>query len=165
MVIVRLGLDGKANDQMWNAPYVQGQFQGRIACRCDGNHNDPDDWAASSVTLAILAEAPRNPGAQPRPRVIIETDAETCRREISRRGCEKMVLAPSGNGESLGKSAGANVPVPISSPPRSVSNGLTTRFTASKVKRVETIHVILRLQDDGQPPRCPDRRAVVTMRP
>jgi hypothetical protein len=25
------------------APYVQGRFQGRIAYRCDGNHNDPDD--------------------------------------------------------------------------------------------------------------------------
>ena len=32
-------------------------FHGRIAYSCDGNHNDPDDWAASPVTLAILAEA------------------------------------------------------------------------------------------------------------
>jgi len=38
-------------------PYVEGRFQGRIAYSCDGNHNDPDDWAASPVTLAILAEA------------------------------------------------------------------------------------------------------------
>ena len=38
-------------------PYVDGRFQGRIAYSCDGNHNDPDDWAASPVTLAILAEA------------------------------------------------------------------------------------------------------------
>jgi hypothetical protein len=38
-------------------PYIQGRFQGRIAYSCDGNHNDPDDWAASPVTLAILAEA------------------------------------------------------------------------------------------------------------
>jgi hypothetical protein len=30
-------------------------FQGRIAYSCDGNHNDPDDWAASPVALAILA--------------------------------------------------------------------------------------------------------------
>ncbi len=38
-------------------PYVNGRFQGRIAYSCDGNHNDPDDWAASPVTLALLAEA------------------------------------------------------------------------------------------------------------
>ena len=38
-------------------PYVDGRFRGRIAYSCDGNHNDPDDWAASPVTLAILAEA------------------------------------------------------------------------------------------------------------
>ncbi len=38
-------------------PYVDGRFQGRIAYSSDGNHNDPDDWAASPVTLAILAEA------------------------------------------------------------------------------------------------------------
>jgi len=37
--------------------YVGGRFQGRIPYSCDGNHNDPDDWAASPVTLAILAEA------------------------------------------------------------------------------------------------------------
>src|SRR5687767_7044128 len=30
---------------------------GRIAYSCDGNHNDPDDWAASAVALAILAES------------------------------------------------------------------------------------------------------------
>jgi len=38
-------------------PCVEGQFRGRIAYSCDGNHNDPDDWAASPVTLAILVEA------------------------------------------------------------------------------------------------------------
>ncbi|MCX6902977.1 MAG: hypothetical protein NTW03_05775 [Verrucomicrobia bacterium] len=38
-------------------PYVGGQFHGRIACSCDGNHNDRDDWIASPMTLAILAEA------------------------------------------------------------------------------------------------------------
>ncbi len=37
-------------------PYVGGTFQGRIAYSCDGNHNDPDDWAASPVALAIFAE-------------------------------------------------------------------------------------------------------------
>jgi hypothetical protein len=31
--------------------------QGRIAYSADGNHNDPDDWIASPVALAILAEA------------------------------------------------------------------------------------------------------------
>jgi hypothetical protein len=38
-------------------PYVDGRFRGRIAYSCDGNHNDRDDWIASPVTLAILAEA------------------------------------------------------------------------------------------------------------
>jgi len=32
-------------------------FPGRIAWSADGNHNDPDDWAASPVALAIFAEA------------------------------------------------------------------------------------------------------------
>ncbi|MHB8897559.1 MAG: hypothetical protein ACYC6Y_02295 [Thermoguttaceae bacterium] len=38
-------------------PFEGKIFRGRIAYSCDGNHNDPDDWAASPVTLAILAEA------------------------------------------------------------------------------------------------------------
>jgi len=38
-------------------PYLNGKFQGRIAYSADGNHNDPDDWAASPVALAIFAEA------------------------------------------------------------------------------------------------------------
>lgn len=38
-------------------PYAEGRFQGRIAYSADGNHNDPDDWAASPVALAIFAEA------------------------------------------------------------------------------------------------------------
>jgi hypothetical protein len=37
-------------------PYIDGKFQGRIAYSADGNHNDPDDWAASPVALAILAQ-------------------------------------------------------------------------------------------------------------
>ena len=32
-------------------------FIGRIAYSADGNHNDPDDWFASPVALAIFAEA------------------------------------------------------------------------------------------------------------
>jgi hypothetical protein len=38
-------------------PYVDGQFRGRIAYSADGNHNDPDDWAASPVALAIFSAA------------------------------------------------------------------------------------------------------------
>jgi len=38
-------------------PYANGHLRGRIAYSTDGNHNDPDDWIASPVTLAILAEA------------------------------------------------------------------------------------------------------------
>jgi hypothetical protein len=41
----------------------------------------------------------------------------------TRRGCEKMGLAPSGNGETPGKSAVAKVPVPIFSQPRSAARG------------------------------------------
>ena len=41
----------------WARPYEAGKFQGRIAWSSDGNHNDPDDWAASPVALAIFAEA------------------------------------------------------------------------------------------------------------
>jgi hypothetical protein len=37
-------------------PFVNGKFQGRIAYSADGNHNDPDDWIASPVALAIFAE-------------------------------------------------------------------------------------------------------------
>jgi hypothetical protein len=37
-------------------PWLDGNFQGRIAYSADGNHNDPDDWAASPMALAILAE-------------------------------------------------------------------------------------------------------------
>lgn len=47
----------------------------------------------------------------------------------------------------------------------SAASGPTTSFTAPNVKRAETVHVILRLQDDGQPPLSAYRRAVVTMRP
>lgn len=38
-------------------PYENSRFVGRIAYSCDGNHNDPDDWAASPIALAILAGA------------------------------------------------------------------------------------------------------------
>jgi hypothetical protein len=38
-------------------PYADGVFRGRIAWSADGNHNDPDDWAASPLALAIIAEA------------------------------------------------------------------------------------------------------------
>jgi hypothetical protein len=37
------------------SPYEHGRFRGRIAWSGDGNHNDPDDWAASPVALAIFA--------------------------------------------------------------------------------------------------------------
>jgi hypothetical protein len=37
-------------------PFESGKFIGRIAYSADGNFNDPDDWAASPVALAILAE-------------------------------------------------------------------------------------------------------------
>src|SRR4051812_33972976 len=44
-------------DRAEGGPYEGGRFRGRIAWSADGNHNDPDDWAASPVALAIFAEA------------------------------------------------------------------------------------------------------------
>src|SRR5687768_15246317 len=37
-------------------PYENNEFKGRIAYSSDGNHNDPDDWAASPLALAIFAQ-------------------------------------------------------------------------------------------------------------
>jgi len=37
-------------------PFDGKNFKGRIAYSADGNHNDPDDWAASPLVLAIFAE-------------------------------------------------------------------------------------------------------------
>jgi hypothetical protein len=49
--------------------------------------------------------------------------------------------------------------------PLSAARGLTTRFTAPVVDQAETLHVVLRLVDNGQPPLCGYRRAVVTVKP
>ena len=38
-----------------SGPYDGQIFRGTIAYSCDGNWNDPDDWAASPVSLGILA--------------------------------------------------------------------------------------------------------------
>jgi hypothetical protein len=71
-------------------------------------------------------------------RPMAEKEVERIRTCIARsrpygRGCEKMGLAPSGNGENPGKSAVAKVPVPIfSQPPRGGPDprlvSSTTRF-------------------------------------
>jgi hypothetical protein len=45
------------------------------------------------------------------------------------------------------------------------TGGPTTRFTVPDVGRAETIHVILRLKDHGEPPLLAYRRAVVTASP
>lgn len=49
--------------------------------------------------------------------------------------------------------------------PLTAYTGLTTSFTAPPVQRAETIHIVLRIQDSGQPPLCAYRRAVVTVAP
>jgi hypothetical protein len=41
----------------WAAPFEGGKFKGRSAWSGDGNYNDPDDWIASPIALAIFAEA------------------------------------------------------------------------------------------------------------
>ena len=49
--------------------------------------------------------------------------------------------------------------------PLRATNGLTTLFVAPNVKQPATIHAILRVSDNGQPPLCSYRRMVVTMNP
>ncbi len=49
--------------------------------------------------------------------------------------------------------------------PLAAAVGLSTRFTAPAVSQLETIHVILRVQDDGAPPLCSYRRVIVTVQP
>jgi predicted amidohydrolase len=51
------GANAISSQSVSTGPYVNGTFRGRIAYSADGNHNDPDDWAASPMALAILAEA------------------------------------------------------------------------------------------------------------
>ena len=46
---------GRARRCQGSPPYEQGRFVGRIAWSADGNHNDPDDWAASPLALVIFA--------------------------------------------------------------------------------------------------------------
>jgi hypothetical protein len=48
---------GLAAAEQSSGPFVNGQFRGRIAYSADGNHNDPDDWIASPLAIAIFAEA------------------------------------------------------------------------------------------------------------
>ena len=45
------------------------------------------------------------------------------------------------------------------------SEGLYSAFTAPKVDRTSTIHVILQLRDDGEPNLFSYRRAVITVQP
>jgi hypothetical protein len=45
------------------------------------------------------------------------------------------------------------------------TKGLTTRFVAPEVKKLETIHVILQIEDDGQPNLFAYRRAIVRIAP
>lgn len=47
----------------------------------------------------------------------------------------------------------------------SATTGETTSFVAPAVKRAETIHVIMQLEDDGTPSLIACRRAVVTVQP
>lgn len=47
----------------------------------------------------------------------------------------------------------------------SAGDGQTTRFTAPSVRQPETVHIILRVEDNGRPPLCAYRRAVVAIVP
>ncbi len=53
-LVLSIGLT-PASNRCAGGPPEAGRFRGRIAWSCDGNHNDPDDWAASPVALAIFA--------------------------------------------------------------------------------------------------------------
>ncbi|MHC1769274.1 MAG: nucleoside hydrolase-like domain-containing protein [Verrucomicrobiia bacterium] len=44
------------------------------------------------------------------------------------------------------------------------TKGLTTSFVAPDVNEAATVHVIARIQDNGQPPLCSYRRAVVNVK-
>lgn len=50
--------------------------------------------------------------------------------------------------------------VPLSSP-----NGITAHLTAPRVEKPETIHIILRVGDNGDPVLCSYRRVVITVAP
>ncbi len=52
---VTLGQVAASHRCQGSPPYEQGRFVGRIAWSADGNHNDPDDWAASPLALVIFA--------------------------------------------------------------------------------------------------------------
>jgi len=45
------------------------------------------------------------------------------------------------------------------------TSGPTTSFTAPTVKQSGTVHVLLKVSDDGKPPLCSYRRALVTITP
>ena len=47
----------------------------------------------------------------------------------------------------------------------SATTGETTRLTAPSVERPETVHVILQLEDQGEPHLFAYRRAIVTVAP
>src|SRR5687767_8884181 len=54
---VSVNLSAAISSVQGGSPPQGSPFRGRIAYSCDGNHNDPDDWASSAVALAIIAEA------------------------------------------------------------------------------------------------------------
>ena len=47
----------------------------------------------------------------------------------------------------------------------SASNGVATSFMAPNIQQPATVHLVLRISDNGQPPLCSYRRAVVTIHP
>src|SRR5262249_7389006 len=57
IVTASLSLARPASLRAAAGPFEHGRFKGRIAYSADGNHNDRDDWMASPLALAILAEA------------------------------------------------------------------------------------------------------------
>lgn len=47
----------------------------------------------------------------------------------------------------------------------SATEGKNTSFTVPTIQTPQTVHVVLQLEDDGQPPLVAYRRAIITMRP
>lgn len=56
-LVLLLSLTTPPREGALAGPFDAGRFKGRIAWSADGNHNDPDDWIASPMALAVFAEA------------------------------------------------------------------------------------------------------------
>ncbi len=110
-------------------------------------------------------------GANHRPIVVLNGDSTRNIRRITVKPGQLVNLSAAGSTDPDGNAlAGEWFVYPEAGTYRGeislrATDGLTTSFVAPEVKQAETIHVILRIFDDGQPPLCSYRRIVVTVKP